>query len=175
MCFFISYLVYSQDDDEEESIYREYREENYRLSIELQDAHRNIEMTEEQITSLKQTVLELEYALKREKEYNGPSNRVNAEYLVNVMRKFLMTDDPKERAESIAIVTQVLHLLPDECRAITDKWAVKTKSRGWFGWGAEPGQPGPSSAPSVAGTDRTGSNSSEDEALAAGQGAFFMR
>jgi chromosome segregation ATPase len=114
------------DDDEGYRILVYYRDENARLEKEL------TESTDE-ISSMKESLVELEHSLRREKEFNAPSNRVNAEYLVNVLRKFFLCDDENERSQLVVAVTQILHLLPDECKIITEKWAVKTKPRGWFG------------------------------------------
>lgn len=72
-------------------------------------------------------------ALTREKEFNSSGQRINAEYLVNVLRKFLMTDNKSERARLVVAVTQILHLRPEESKIIAEKWAFKnTGIVGWF-------------------------------------------
>ena len=82
---------------------------------------------------LKEAIAELQTKLSREEEFNSSAHTMNFEYLVNVMRQFLMSESPSEKAHLVVVVAQLLHLKPDECRAISDKWAVKSGG-GLVGW-----------------------------------------
>lgn len=74
----------------------------------------------------------MEASLTREKEFNADNRRINAEYLVNVLRKFLMSTHPTERHKLVQVLCTLLHLRPDESKIISDKWAVR--SNGLVGW-----------------------------------------
>lgn len=84
---------------------------------------------------LKSNIQELELALSREREFNSSDTRINAEYLVNVLKKFLMTDNKSERSRLAIAITQILHMHPEECGRIADKWAPQlAPGRGLVGW-----------------------------------------
>ncbi len=72
---------------------------------------------------MKQAVRDLENELAREKEFNASSSRLNAEYLVNVIRNFLMTKVASEHAKLVPVICSLLHFNADETRIISDKWA----------------------------------------------------
>ena len=86
------------------------------------------------MVALKETVKELQSSLIREEEFNSNGHRVNAEYLVNVLRNFLMSDNASERAHLVGVITQLLHMKAEESKVISDKWAVKGGGGlvGWF-------------------------------------------
>ena len=72
--------------------------------------------------------------LVREVEFNSASHRVNAEYLMNVLKKFLMSEVPSERSKLASVLCSILHVRPEESKVIEMKWAVKrpTGIAGWF-------------------------------------------
>jgi hypothetical protein len=92
-------------------------------------------------------VRELESSLCREKEFNAENRRINADYLVNILRNFLMSTEPSERAKLVPVLCQILHLRVDETRIITEKWAVRTG--GLVGWlmPPRPAPTGPAASP----------------------------
>lgn len=77
-----------------------------------------ISLNEEQIEALKETVRELEASLARELEFNESNRTINKEYLVNILRKFLMTKEASEHAKLVPVLCSILHFLPDETKAI---------------------------------------------------------
>ena len=85
-----------------------------------------------QVTALKNTIRELESSLCREKEFNAENRRINADYLVNILRNFLMSTEASERAKLVPVLCQILQFRPEETRIITEKWAVR--SGGLVGW-----------------------------------------
>ncbi len=89
--------------------------------------------------TLKATVRELESSLLREKEFNAENRRLNAEYLVNIIKKFLNSTDASERAKLVPVMCQILHISADETRSIAEKWTVK--SGGLVGWLLPPRAP----------------------------------
>lgn len=105
------------------------------------------------MATLKANIQELQAALAREKEFNGATNSINTEYLVNVMRKFLQSENPSERASLVVAITQLLHLRADESKQIVDKWAVKAPGGlvGWFTSKPAAQAPAPAPAPAPAG------------------------
>jgi len=86
----------------------------------------------EQVQALKDTVRELESSLCREKEFNAENRRINADYLVNILRNFLMSTEASERAKLVPVLCQILHLGAEESRIIGEKWAVRPG--GLVGW-----------------------------------------
>lgn len=94
---------------------------------------------------LKTTVRELEASLLREQEFNASNRHVNAEYLVNVLRKFLLAVDASERFKLVGVLCQMLHLQPDETRLINERWAVR--GGGLVGWLLPPKPAAPTAGP----------------------------
>lgn len=88
---------------------------------------------------LKSAVRELEASLLREQEFNAENRRLNADYLVNVLRKFLMAVDASERAKLVGVLCQLLHLQPEETKMIAERWAVR--GGGLVGWLLPPRPP----------------------------------
>ena len=72
----------------------------------------------------------MEATLQREREFSAANRVINVEYLVHILRKFLLAANPAERAKLIPILCQILHLRGDDAKAINDKWQV----RGIVGW-----------------------------------------
>lgn len=83
---------------------------------------------------LKDTIKDLELSLSREKEFNAGDHRINADYLVNVLRNFLMATDLNERSKLVSVICQILQFRPDEMKIINQKWSVKGNSGGLAGW-----------------------------------------
>jgi len=83
---------------------------------------------------LKDTIKDLELSLSREKEFNAGDHRINADYLVNVLRNFLMATDPTERSKLVSVICQILQFRPDEMKIINQKWALKGSGGGLAGW-----------------------------------------
>ena len=108
------------------------REENANLMVEMSDYKHTIALSAEQTVALKENIRELQAELDREKEFNSSSRRLNAEYLVNVLQKFLLSDNPKEKEKLVPVICSILHFNPEETSKITDKHTVKR--RGLFGW-----------------------------------------
>ncbi len=61
--------------------------------------------------------------MAREREFNAANTRLNAEYLVNVLRSFLMTKNASEHAKLVPVLCSLLHFGQEETRVITDRWA----------------------------------------------------
>lgn len=106
---------------------------------------------------LKSTVRELEASLLREQEFNASNRHVNAEYLVNVLRKFLLTIDASERWKLVGVLCQMLHLQPDETKLINERWAVR--GGGLVGWLLPP-KPTATAPAGLSASTSTGYNSS---------------
>jgi hypothetical protein len=89
-----------------------------------------------QVAALKENIIDLEASLANEKEFNSEHHRLNAEYLVNIIKRFLTTEDKSEQAQLVLTITQILHLRPDERKDIVNKWSVTKQPSGggwWFG------------------------------------------
>ena len=85
---------------------------------------------------LKETIKDLELSLSREKEFNAVDHRINADYLVNVLRNFLMATDLNERSKLVSVICQILQFRSDEIKIINQKWAVRggASGGGLAGW-----------------------------------------
>ena len=84
---------------------------------------------------LKSTIRDVEAALAREKEFNADNHRINADYLVNVLRNFLMSKSPSERAKLVPVLCTILQFRAEETRVIVERWADKPASGGGLvGW-----------------------------------------
>jgi hypothetical protein len=105
-----------------------------------------------QVVVLKDSIRDLEASLNREREFNADGHRINADYLVNILRKFLTTNDLSERAKLVQVVCSILHLKDEETKIISDKWSVKpTGLVGWLTSRRGPAQSGQSSVSAMAG------------------------
>jgi len=91
-----------------------------------------VALNEDQINVLKTTIRELEASLGREREFNASNRRINTEYLVNILRSFLMTKQATEHAKLVPVLCSILRFQPDETKVITELWAVK--GGGLIGW-----------------------------------------
>ncbi len=69
---------------------------------------------------LKSDIRGLEASLTREKEFNNSSasNRISTEYLVNVIKKFFMTEPPDERVKCVQVLCTLLHIDSEESKDI---------------------------------------------------------
>jgi hypothetical protein len=85
------------------------------MVIDLQNI---ISLNEEQIAVLKDTMRELEASLARELEFNESNRQLNKEYLVNILRNFLMTKEASEHSKLVPVLCSILHFLPDETKII---------------------------------------------------------
>ena len=90
----------------------------------------------------------MEAMLNREREFNSESRKFNVEYLVNVLRKFLLSCEAAERANLVPVICAILQFRPDESKAIALKWAPPTKQKGLVGW-LMPAQPVQANTPST--------------------------
>jgi hypothetical protein len=82
---------------------------------------------------LKSSVRELESGIAREREFNASSATLNAEYLVNVLRNFLMTKSESEHAKLVPVLCSLLHFNAEETAYISALWAEKSSGLvGWF-------------------------------------------
>ena len=59
-----------------------------------------------------------------EKEFNAVNRRINAEYLVNVIKKFFLSVDLSEREKLVLVICSILHIPSEEAHAIKLKWTV---------------------------------------------------
>jgi hypothetical protein len=86
-------------------------------------------LSEEQLTVLKEALRTVEAELSREKEFNAEHRRINAEYLVNVLKKFLLSGSLSEREKLATVLCSILHIAPDESTQIVAKWNVKAQQQ----------------------------------------------
>mmetsp|Transcript_23588 Transcript_23588/g.39313 ORF Transcript_23588/g.39313 Transcript_23588/m.39313 type:complete len:185 (+) Transcript_23588:856-1410(+) len=118
------------------------RKENGLLMVELNDAKSDSSLKDDQMEVLRSAVRDLEASLCREKEFNAENRRLNADYLVNVLRKFLMSTEPTERAKLVQVLCQILQFRPEESKEINQKWAVRGGGGGGLvGWLLPPRAP----------------------------------
>jgi hypothetical protein len=75
-------------------------------------------LNDEQLEVLKSTMRELEASLARELEFNESNRKLNKEYLVNILRNFLMTKEASEHSKLVPVLCSILHFLPDETKTI---------------------------------------------------------
>ena len=96
---------------------------------------------------MKSTVKELESEIAREREFNASSSTLNAEYLVNVLRNFLMTKSESEHAKLVPVICSLLHFNPEETSYIANLWSEKESGlASWF-LPSMPAPPPPGVAP----------------------------
>lgn len=85
------------------------------------------------MVELKRTVNELESEIAREREFNASTSTLNTEYLVNVLRNFLMTKSESEHAKLVPVLCSLLHFNPEETRYICPLWNEKGSGlASWF-------------------------------------------
>lgn len=134
---------------------RSLREENSNLTVDILDLRSDMSLRDEQIAALKLTVRELEASLNREREFNAENRRVNADYLVNILRKFLLAREASERSKLVSVLCSILHFNAEETKMINDHWAVKNTG-GLVGW-LMPARPSASSSAGSIGSMGDGS------------------
>jgi hypothetical protein len=86
---------------------------------------------------LKDNFRDVENSLLREKEFNASNRQVNTDYLVNVLRNFLMSQSGSERAKLVPVLCTILQFRQDEAKVIVERWADKPAAGGgglvgWF-------------------------------------------
>ena len=98
------------------------RQEIVHLTYEKDDAVSNFELLRTQMSVLKSSYRELESSLLREREFNSESKRVNADYLVNILSKFLKTNNISERAHLVPVLCDILKLPKEQSQPIIETW-----------------------------------------------------
>jgi GRIP domain len=75
---------------------------------------------------LKGSIRDLEMSLVRQREFSSTSSEdnVNVEYLVHVLRKFLLTDIASERAKLVTVLCSILHLRGEDAKVRTDPFTI---------------------------------------------------
>jgi hypothetical protein len=92
-----------------------------------------------QISLLKSTIRELESSLSRERELNA-SRPLNAEYLTNILKSFLLSKSPSEQAKLVSVLCSILHFQSEDTNKICELWTGRVKptpgigSGGLIGW-----------------------------------------
>jgi len=125
-------LLYQQAEDELRDCITVLRGMNGELTGETLQLKQSIALNDEQMILLKKNIRDLESSLVREREFNSANREINVEYLVNILRKFLLTVDLSERAKLVTVLCSILHLRGEDSKLITAKWAVK--GGGLVGW-----------------------------------------
>ncbi len=74
--------------------------------------------------------------MAREREFNASNRRIEAEYLVNILRKFLQSTNLSERSQLSQVLCSILHFNPEETRQIAEKWSVTASQANSAGVGA---------------------------------------
>lgn len=126
------------------------RQENSQLTMEILELKSDIGLRDDQVSrfvefqaiayccspkilALKETIRELEATILREREFNASNRRINADYLVNILRKFLLSSQPTERSKLVPVLCNILQFHPEETKTITNLWMVKSNN-GLVGW-----------------------------------------
>jgi hypothetical protein len=75
---------------------------------------------------LKGSIRDLEMSLARQREFSSTSSEdnVNVEYLVHVLRKFLLTDIASERAKLVTVLCSILHLRGEDAKVTTHPFTI---------------------------------------------------
>jgi hypothetical protein len=127
------HMLYQQAGNEVNEALIVLRQENAKLLMEILEFKRMLALSDEQATFLKGAVRDLESSLLREKEFNAEHRRINAEYLVNILRSFLMSNTAAEKAKLVGVICSLVHLSAEETKEINSKWSIKKNGPlGWF-------------------------------------------
>ena len=108
---------------------RAVREENNALTMEITNIRSMLILAEEQIVVLKDSFRDVQSELTNEKEFNAEHRRVNAEYLVNILKKFLLSTNLSEREKLVTVLCSILHISVDETTIIIQKWTVEEQEK----------------------------------------------
>ena len=119
------HVLYHQAGNEVNEALALLRQENAKSLMEILEFKRLLALSDEQVNFLKSAVRDLEASLMREKEFNAEHRRINAEYLVNILRSFLMSNTAAEKAKLVGVICSLVHLSPDETKEITLRWSIK--------------------------------------------------
>lgn len=108
------------------------REEIVMLANSVMELQLSLTLANDQIELLKTTVRDLEAIIAREREFNASGRKINTEYLVNIIRSFLMTKDESEHSKLVPVICSLMHFHVDESKTIINKWTIK--SGGLMNW-----------------------------------------
>ena len=53
---------------------------------------------------------------------------------MNVLKNFLMSESSSERSKLAVVLCSILHVRPEETKAIQERWAEKKRPGGLAGW-----------------------------------------
>jgi chromosome segregation ATPase len=127
-------MLLKQANQDLSSALADVRAQNSSLYNEVQDLTHKFALNAEQTQSLKAVIRELEATLAREREFNNTApHAVNMEYLTNIIRKFLLSSAPSERAKLASVLCQILHFSSTEVHFIEDVWREKRGLAALFG------------------------------------------
>ena len=99
-----TFMLHMQAEEEKKFSLKSLGEENIRLSQECTSLRTALVLSEEQVIIFLKII--------------------NAEYLVNVIKKFFMSVDLSEREKLVLVICSILHIPADESHAIKLKWTV---------------------------------------------------
>ena len=127
------HMLYQKAGNEVNEALIVLRQENAKLLMEILEFKRMLALSDEQVTFLKGAVRDLECSLLREKEFNAEHRRINAEYLVNILRSFLMSNTAAEKAKLVGVICSLVHLSAEETKEINLRWSIKKNGPlAWF-------------------------------------------
>ena len=81
----------------------------------------------ERESSLKDTILDLENNLKREKEVKGEGRKLNMDYLMNIVKRFLLSNSHEEKCRLVPVIMSILYFGPDDVVEIKKKWTFNRR------------------------------------------------
>jgi chromosome segregation ATPase len=126
-------LLNQKYEMEAQNTIAQLRLENGNIIAELSELQRTYSLFNDQVDHLKIHIRDLEESLSREKELNASNRRVNADYLSNVVKKFLVTNDSSEKAKLVPVICSILHFQRKDTLEIKKKWPLKSNG-GLLGW-----------------------------------------
>ena len=120
-------VLLSKADDDTQTQLAHLREENANLNAAYLEVKEEIALILEQEGSLKENIRDLENSLAREKECNASDRKVNMDYLLNIMQRFLITDNKEEKCKLVPVICSILHFGPDDTQQICKKWVFNRR------------------------------------------------
>ena len=103
------------------------QQENANLNAAYIQVKEEIALVLEQENVFKDTIRDLENALKREREVKGEDRKMNMDYFMNIMKRFLLSNNHEEKCKLVPVIMGILHFNANDVTEIKKKWTFNRR------------------------------------------------
>ena len=120
-------MLMKKTEDEFRVHVDQLQQENANLNAAYMQVKEEIALVLEQENTMKETIRDLENALKREKEVKGEGRKVNMDYLMNIVKRFLLSSNHEKKCKLVPVIMSILYFNPDDIAEIKKKWTFNRR------------------------------------------------